>query len=176
MLFSLDYHVNPSSGHTIHYLALKFSQCPFSSQSKSSCPQCMSAPSLDSGWSVRGNAIPVTSALPPLHRVHAGEPNSLKALYRRGQARLGLSQWVAAAQDLERAAQLSASDPEQQRTILARLKAGALWTVAGDQNLQQQQQRTIQVRPRTGALWAVAQDKVKVDAACTSAAAVGRPS
>jgi len=51
-----------------------------------------------------------------------GEPNSLKALYRRGQARLGLSQWVAAAQDLERAAQLSASDPEQQRTILARLK------------------------------------------------------
>ncbi|KAF5825932.1 hypothetical protein DUNSADRAFT_5854 [Dunaliella salina] len=54
-----------------------------------------------------------------------GEPSNLKALYRRGQARLGLSQWATAAQDLERAAQLSASDPEQQRTILAKLKAGA---------------------------------------------------
>ena len=58
--------------------------------------------------------------------LHAGEPRNLKALYRRGQARMGLSLWRDAAQDLEQAAQLSASDPEQLRLIKERLQVGMM--------------------------------------------------
>jgi hypothetical protein len=43
-------------------------------------------------------------------------------LYRRGQALLGQRQWQAAAADLQRAAQLSASDPTQLRLIREKLQ------------------------------------------------------
>ena len=51
-----------------------------------------------------------------------GDGDNLKALYRRGQAFLGLRRWVAASSDLDRAVKLSAGDPSQQRLIKEKLQ------------------------------------------------------
>lgn len=54
----------------------------------------------------------------------AGDPDSLKALYRRGQAFQGDRQWELAVTDLGRAAKLSANDPAQLHLIKQKLQVG----------------------------------------------------
>eukprot|EP00798_Chlamydomonas_sp_ICE-L_P001546 gene1546-32926_t len=55
-------------------------------------------------------------------QVLAADQENLKALYRRGQAYLHSKQWQAAVSDLERAYNLSASDPVQQKMIKEKLQ------------------------------------------------------
>lgn len=62
--------------------------------------------------------------LPPaVPVVTTDEPDSLKALYRRGQAHVGQGSWSEAVEDLSRAAKLCpASDPAQLRLIREKLQ------------------------------------------------------
>jgi hypothetical protein len=63
-------------------------------------------------------------------RPRAGEPDNLKAVYRRGQARMGLAAWLDAEADLKRALQLAKSgDPSQVdgRGVAPSLPCSAWW-------------------------------------------------
>ncbi|KAL6762238.1 hypothetical protein V8C86DRAFT_2523053 [Haematococcus lacustris] len=56
------------------------------------------------------------------NEVLQGDPSSLKALYRRGQALLGSGQWAQATEDLAQAVRLSSHDPTQQALIRDKLQ------------------------------------------------------
>ena len=66
--------------------------------------------------------LQLKSCMPSTGALLAGDADNLKALYRRGQAFLGLKKWIMAKEDLEKAVRLSASDPSQQKLIKERLQ------------------------------------------------------
>lgn len=54
--------------------------------------------------------------------MRAGDGDNVKALYRRGQAHMGLRSWAAAVTDLERALRLAPADPSQRQPIRDKLQ------------------------------------------------------